>query len=65
VLSDGRTARLLADLMVLQANRTVLSLNSVIDNDMGFSRYIQAIHAGFGQDIAPLATIFLEALKKE
>ena len=32
------------------------------DNELGFKRYIQAIHAGHGNNIEPLTAIFLESL---
>jgi cell filamentation protein len=45
---NGRTARLLADLMSLQSDRPPLNFISIdhTQNETGFNRYIQAIQAG-------------------
>jgi len=57
---NGRIARELADLMALQAYKSLLDF-SCISHDTG--RYINAIHAGCARDIVPLVDVFLEALK--
>ena len=62
---NGRTARLIADLMVMQSNRSPL-IYSPIDrtkNQKGFDNYIQAIHAGFNGDYQPIQQIFLGLLE--
>ncbi len=45
---NGRTARLLADLMVLQARKAPLNYSSIdqTKNMAGFDKYIESIHAG-------------------
>lgn len=57
---NGRTARLLADLMTIQANKPPLNF-SYIDqtkNENGFKEYILAIHAGVAGNYEPIQNIF-------
>lgn len=62
---NGRTARLLADLMSLQADRPPLNFASIdrTQNEVGFSRYIQAIQAGHCGDFGPIQELFRSILK--
>ena len=62
---NGRTARLLADLMSLQADRPPLNFASIdrTQNEAGFSHYIQAIQAGHCGDFGPIQEIFKDILK--
>ena len=48
---NGRTARLLADLMAMQANKPSLNYSSIdrTENLDGFNTYILAIHAGINR----------------
>lgn len=57
---NGRTARLLADLMAVQAKRPLLNYAAIdqMKNKEGFERYILAIHAGFDQNYKPITEIF-------
>lgn len=63
---NGRTARLLADLLVMQAKR--LSLNyALIDQTKKqnkFDEYIEAIHAGLAEDYQPMQSIFEKLLRQ-
>jgi len=63
---NGRTARLLADLMAVQAKRETLNYSSIdqTTNAKGFREYIAAIHAGFENNYAPIQNIFIELLSK-
>lgn len=61
---NGRTARLLADLMTMQAKRPPLNF-SLIDQtkeDNHFDEYIVAIHAGVNMDYEPMQNIFRRLL---
>lgn len=62
---NGRTARLLADLMAVQANRPPLNYTSIdqIENPKGFKKYIEAIHAGVEMDYEPIRNIFLTLIE--
>ncbi len=62
---NGRTARLLADLRVMQANRPPLNFAAIdkTENDIGFEQYILAIHAGVGGNYNPIQEIFHKLLK--
>ena len=59
---NGRTGRLLADLMVFQANQPSLdfSLIEATEDKSGFQSYISAIYAGIGRDYDPMSKIFYE-----
>lgn len=62
---NGRVARLLVDLMALQAGRPQLDF-SLIDqtiNLQGFKKYVIAIHAGLVRNYKPIQEIFKELLK--
>lgn len=57
---NGRTARLLADLIAMQAKQPPLNF-SLIDqtkNNNHFDQYILAIHAGLSGDYEPMTNIF-------
>lgn len=63
---NGRTARLLANLMSLQANMPPLDY-SFIDqtkNSEGFEKYIQGIHSGVGENYEPIQKIFKKLLEQ-
>ncbi|MHB1948568.1 MAG: Fic/DOC family protein [Gammaproteobacteria bacterium] len=57
---NGRTARLLADLMAIQANKPPLNYAYIdlIENPQGFMEYIEAIHAGVSMNYEPIQKIF-------
>lgn len=63
---NGRTARLLADLMAMQANKPSLNYSSIdrTENLDGFNTYILAIHAGFGGNYKPIQNIFTTLLEQ-
>lgn len=63
---NGRTARLLADLMAIQAGKAPLNYNSIhqIQNVQGFERYIQSIHAGVEGNYKPIENIFKKLLEE-
>lgn len=63
---NGRTARLLADIMAMQARRRPLdySLIDQTSNKEGFKRYIQGIHAGHGGDYSLIQAVFVELLSR-
>jgi len=63
---NGRTARLLSDLMVMQANKPPLNFMSIdqTQNEKGFKQYIQAIHAGVDGDYEPMKEIFKKLLEQ-
>ncbi len=62
---NGRTARLLANLMSLQAGRSVLNYEPIDRtlNPEGFNNYITAIHRGVDRDYGLIRDIFLELLR--
>ena len=63
---NGRTARLLADLMTMQSNSPPLNF-SVIDqtnSEKGFKEYISAIHAGVNGNYLPINKIFKTLLEQ-
>jgi cell filamentation protein len=62
---NGRTARLLADLMAVQANRTPLNYAFIdqIENPNGFKQYIEAIHAGVEMNYEPIRNIFITLME--
>ncbi len=57
---NGRTARLLADLMVMQVNMPPLNFYLIdqTENTEGFKQYVLAIHAGVNGDYEPIQKIF-------
>ncbi len=63
---NGRTARLLADLMVMQANKPPLNFTSIdqTNNEKGFKEYILAIHAGVSGNYEPMQKIFRTLLEQ-
>lgn len=63
---NGRTARLLADLMAIQAKKPSLnySLIDQTENKQGFEKYILAIHAGLSGDYEPIKNIFKSLLEQ-
>ena len=62
---NGRTARLLADLMAMQANKPPLNFTAIdrTKNEEGFRRYILAIHAGVSGDYEPIKEVFRTLLE--
>jgi cell filamentation protein len=63
---NGRTARLLADLMAMQANMPPLNYQAIdqVKNSKGFDQYIAAIHAGFEGDYLLIQEIFATLLQQ-
>ena len=63
---NGRTARILADLMAMQSNYPSLNYSSIEqDNDVrGFDNYIRSIHAGFNGDYSPIQEIFIKLISQ-
>ncbi len=61
---NGRTARLLADLMSMQANRPPLNYSyiSQLEEGIGFKHYISAIHTALDSDYLPITRIFEKLL---
>lgn len=57
---NGRTARLLADLMAIQAKRPPINYSAIdqTQNPEGFSQYILSIHAGVSENYLPIQRIF-------
>jgi len=57
---SGRTARLLADLMAMQANMPPLNFSDIdqTKNKEGFEKYMLAIRAGANGDYEPIQKIF-------
>lgn len=57
---NGRTARLFADLMALQAGKPQLiyTLIDQVQNKVGFEKYIKAIHAGHAGNYQPITDLF-------
>lgn len=57
---NGRTARLLADLMSMQAKKPPLNFGLIDQtvNHNNFSQYIMAIHAGLNGNYEPMQDIF-------
>lgn len=62
---NGRTARLLADLMAMQAGRPPLNYTSIdqTENQKGFEEYVQAIHAGVSENYEPIQNVFKKILE--
>jgi cell filamentation protein len=63
---NGRTARLLADLMAIQANKPPFNFTSIdqTKNKTGFIEYISAIHEGVSGRYKSIENIFLTLLKQ-
>ena len=63
---NGRTARLLADLMVMQANKPPLNFTAIdqTENEQGFKQYILAIHAGVSGNYEPIEKVFRALLEQ-
>lgn len=63
---NGRTARLLADLMVMQANMPPLNFAAIdqTENKEGFKQYIVAIHAGVSGNYELIQKIFRMLLEQ-
>jgi len=63
---NGRAARLIADLMAIQAKREPLNYSPIdqTHNERGFRHYIGAIHSGFENDYSPIQNIFIELLSQ-
>lgn len=63
---NGRTARLLADLMAMQARKSSLNYSSIdqTKNPEGFKQYILAIHAGVAGDYQPINKVFRQLLEE-
>jgi cell filamentation protein len=63
---NGRTARLLADLMAMQANKPPLNFTNIdqTKNEKGFHQYIMAIHAGVSGNYEPIKEIFRTLLEQ-
>lgn len=57
---NGRTARLLSDLMAMQAKKPPIDYSAIdqTKNMDGFSQYILSIHAGLDENYVPIQTIF-------
>ena len=57
---NGRTARLLADVMAMQAKKPSLNYSPIdqTENQQGFDNYILAIHAGVSGNYEPIKNIF-------
>jgi len=62
---NGRVARLIANLMALQAGRSFLNYEPIdrTINPEGYANYIKAIHDGVGQNYKRIHNIFLNLLK--
>ena len=62
---NGRAARLLADLMVMQAKRPSLDYSPIdqTKNEKGFNEYIAAIHSGVDGDYEPIQKLFKKMLE--
>lgn len=63
---NGRTARVLSDLMAIQANYPPLNYHSIDQSGdgNGFRSYVQAIHAGFNGNYAPIKKVFKRVLEE-
>lgn len=62
---NGRLARLLANLMAMQADMPQLNYASInqIENPEGFEDYIKAIHAAFSGNTQPIQKVFYRLLE--
>ncbi|MBS0352249.1 MAG: Fic family protein [Proteobacteria bacterium] len=62
---NGRTARLLADLMAMQAKKAPLNYSSIQTQNLPeFENYIQSIHAGFEGNYKTIEGIFKKLLEE-
>jgi len=63
---NGRTARIIANLMAMQAKKPPLNFASIDQtaNMEGFKSYILAIHAGFSGDYKPIERIFTTIIEQ-
>jgi cell filamentation protein, protein adenylyltransferase len=63
---NGRTARLLADLMAMQSRKTPLNYSLIhqTQNLPGFENYIKSIHAGIEGNYKPIKEIFKKLLEE-
>ena len=63
---NGRVARLLADLMAMQAKKPPLNYSAIdqTKNQEGFEKYILAIHAGLEGNYEPIQKIFMLLLEQ-
>lgn len=61
---NGRTARLLADLMSIQSKQLPIDFQHIdqTQNKKGFREYILAIHAGLDKNYKPITDIFKDLL---
>lgn len=57
---NGRTARLIADLMAVQAKMPPINYNAIdqTTNSENFEKYIKSIHAGLDENYKPIVDIF-------
>lgn len=64
---NGRVARLLANLMALQAGKDLLDYSPIdrTKNAVGYEKYIEAIHMGVGGDYSKIEAIFYRLLMKK
>ncbi|VEG89802.1 Fic/DOC family protein [Legionella spiritensis] len=62
---NGRVARLLTNLMAMQADCPALNFSSIDKTETpdGFIKYIEAIHHGFNGDYEPIKEIFAKILE--
>jgi len=62
---NGRVARLLANLMAMQADYPALNFRSIdkTETPNGFNKYIEAIHHGFKGNYEPIKEIFSKVLE--
>lgn len=63
---NGRVARLLADLMSMQAKKPPLNYAAIdqTENQQGFEQYILAIHAGLDGNYKPIRGVFRMLLEQ-
>lgn len=63
---NGRTARLLADLMAMQTRKASLNYSSIhqTQNLPGYENYIQSIHAGIEGNYKPIEGTFKKLLEE-
>jgi len=63
---NGRTARLLTELMALQSGLLLLDFSKInqISNPKGYNEYITSIHAAFDRNYKPIQHLFGCLIKK-